>query len=370
MDKKIIFLVDDDPTNLTIGNNTLEKDYNVVTLNSGVRLLKMLEKMIPDLILLDIDMPEMDGFQTIGYLKSNENYKNILVIFLTAKSDIESELQGLSLGAIDYIAKPFSPPLLLKRVHIHLLVESQKQELVQFNDHLQDMVDEKTRTVVELQNAVLKTMAELVEFRDNITGSHIERTQNYLRILIEALKKSTLYQDEVSSWDAELILQSAQLHDVGKIAIEDRILRKPGKLTPDEFDKIKVHTVFGEKVIERIKKNTTQHAFLEQARLLAYTHHEKWDGSGYPMGLKGLSIPLQGRLMAVADVYDALVSNRPYKKAFDHEQAVDIIKNESGTHFDPALVDLFLTVSDEFKINNSIAMQNADSEESENSEIK
>ena len=348
-DRKTIVLVDDDLTNLTIGSNTLEKHYNVITLNSGARLLKLLEKMIPDLILLDVDMPEMNGYETITRIKSNKKIGSIPVIFLTAKNDGESELEGLSLGAIDYIAKPFSPPLLLKRIEVHLLVESQKQELINFNDHLQEMVDEKTRTVVELQNAVLKTMAELVECRDDITGGHIERTQNYLRILINALLKDGLYSDELSTWDIELVLQSAQLHDLGKIAIDDIILRKPGKLTDEEFEKIKVHTIFGEKVIERIKKSTSQQAFLEQARILASTHHEKWDGSGYPNGLKGDKIPLQGRLMAIVDVYDALVSDRPYKRAFFHEQAVDIIRKDSGVHFDPALVDVFLGVSDEFK---------------------
>jgi len=239
---------------------------------------------------------------------------------------------------------------------VHLLVESQKreliaqkQELAKFNEHLQEMVDGKTKTVVELQDAVLRTMAELVECRDDITGGHIERTQSYLQILIDALYKNKLYYDEISAWDVKLILQSAQLHDVGKIAIEDAILRKPTKLTSEEFFKIKEHTKFGEKVIEKIKKGTSHHAFLEQARILISTHHEKWDGTGDPLGLKGMEIPLQGRIMAIADVYDALVSDRPYKKAFTHEQAVNIIKNDSGTHFDPLLVGLFLSVSDEFK---------------------
>jgi len=192
INRKSIFLVDDDLTNLTIGINTLGNEYNVVTLNSGARLLKMLEKKIPDLILLDVDMPEMNGYEAIMRIKSNNKFKHIPVIFLTAKSDSDSELEGLSLGAIDYITKPFSPPLLLKRIELHLLVESQKhelmaqkQELITFNENLQEMVDTRTKTVVELQNAVLRTMAELVEFRDGITGSHIERTQAYLRVLIE-----------------------------------------------------------------------------------------------------------------------------------------------------------------------------------------
>ena len=222
------------------------------------------------------------------------------------------------------------------------------EQLSERYNKLEELVNNKTRAVVELQNAVLKTMAELVESRDYITGNHIERTQGYLQILIDALQTSGLYSEEVSKWDIALVLQSAQLHDVGKVAIDDAILRKPEKLTDEEFEKIKTHTVFGEKIIEKIKLNTTEHTFLEHARILASTHHEKWDGSGYPKGLKGLAIPLQGRLMAIADVYDALVSERSYKEAYSHAEAVTIIKNDSGIHYDPDLVTIFLSVADKF----------------------
>jgi response regulator RpfG family c-di-GMP phosphodiesterase len=211
------------------------------------------------------------------------------------------------------------------------------------------MIDEKTKSVVELKNALLKAMAELVDYRDNITGGHIERTQCYLGILLGALIKNNVYMDEEPEWDVMLVLQSAQLHDIGKIAIRDSILQKPGKLTPEEYEEIKLHTVVGEEIIEKIKKSTTEHAFLEHARIFAISHHERWDGSGYPKGLKGKEIPLQGRLMAIADVYDALVSKRPYKETITHEEAVKIISNGSGTHFDPILVEVFLSVSDEFK---------------------
>ena len=348
-------MVDDNLTNLTIGSNALGAYYNTITMDSGGRLLKTLERITPDLILLDVDMPEMNGYETLTILKGKKEYADIPVVFLTAKSDSESELEGLSLGAIDYITKPFSPPLLLKRIELHLLVESQKnelisqqKELIRFNENLQEMVDEKTKTVVELQNTILGTMAELVESRDDVTGGHINRTQGYLRILLNALLKGDCYRDEVSTWDFELVLQSAQLHDIGKISIDDCILRKPGNLTPEEFLKIKEHANIGRKIIEKIEASTSQQAFLEQARILAWTHHEKWDGSGYPDALKGEEIPLQGRLMAIADVYDALISDRPYKKAFSHEQAVAVIKKDSGTHFDPVLVELFLSVADEF----------------------
>ena len=348
-DQKTIFLVDDDPTNLSVGSDALEEHYDVLTLNSGARLLKILEKTIPDLILLDVEMPEMSGYEVIKLLKNNSSTSNIPVIFLTAKNDGESECEGLSLGAIDYIIKPFSPPILLKRIEVHLLVESQKRELINFNNNLRGIVAAKTKTVVELQNAVLKTMSELVECRDDVTGGHIDRTQNYLSVLLNELLKHNLYEKETSIWDKELVLQSAQLHDVGKIAIKDSILQKPGKLTDEEFEQIKAHTVFGSQVIERIKEYTTDHTFLEYAKTFAATHHEKWEGSGYPNGLREKEIPLLGRLMAIVDVYDALVSERPYKKAFTHEEAVKIIMDGREKHFDPTLVDLFFDVSDEFE---------------------
>ncbi|MCL2792670.1 MAG: response regulator [Spirochaetaceae bacterium] len=346
--QKSIFLVDDDVTNLARSNDSLGKSYKLFTMNSSGRLLKMLESHVPDLILLDVEMPELDGYETIKLLKSKEETKNIPVIFLTAHRDEESELRGLSLGAIDYIAKPFSPPLLQKRIEMHLLVESQKKLLLNFNNNLQLMVDERTKTVVELKNAFLGTMAELVEWRDGSTGEHIGRTELYMEILIDALQEHDSYKEEISAWDKTLVLQSAQLHDVGKIAIKDNILQKSGKLTKDEFTEIKTHVGFGEMVIEKIKQKTTERAFLDQAKILIATHHEKWNGNGYPRGLKGKEIPLQGRLMAIADVYDALTSDRPYKKALSHEEAIEIIVNDSGEHFDPDLVDVLLSVSDKF----------------------
>ena len=352
--RKTLFFVDDDATNLAVGRNALNEHYSVLVLNSGQRLLNALEKKIPDLILLDVEMPEMNGYEVIKIIKTNAETAHIPVIFLTAKNDNESEFKGLSLGAIDYITKPFSPSLLLKRIEVHLLVESQKQELLYFNANLQQMVETKTKTVVELQNAVLKTMAELVEFRDNVTGGHIERTQKYLRILLEASQEQGVYKEETASWDLELVWQSAQLHDVGKIAIRDDILKKPGKLTPEEFEEVKTHPVFGEKIIVKIGENTTDKTFLEYARIFALTHHEKWNGTGYPSGLKEKEIPLQGRMLAIVDVYDALVSERPYKKAFTHEEAVKIITEDSGKHFDPVLVDVFLSVADKFKSLNNV----------------
>jgi len=353
--KKIIF-VDDQISNLMIGRNVLSSEYDVFTVPSAEKMFKLLEKVEPDLILLDVEMPDMDGYETIKKLKSAPETSRIPVIFLTARNDAGSELEGLSLGAIDYISKPFSPPLLLKRIDVHLLVEEQKkqlekqkQELQNYNDNLEVMVKEKTKTIMELQNAVLETVAELVESRDDVTGGHIERTQSYLKILFEGLREQGLYSDETKDWDVNLLVQSAQLHDVGKISISDTILNKPGKLTPEEFNQMKLHTTFGGEIIDRIQTRSTERSFLQFTKTLAMTHHEKWDGSGYPYGLKGYDIPLEGRLMAIVDVYDALVSERPYKKAFTHEEAVKIIKDASGTQFEPALVELFLTESENFR---------------------
>ena len=348
-ERKTVFIVDDDLTNLAVGSETLSKHYDVFTFNSGSLLLKRLERHIPDLILLDVNMPEMDGYEVIHRIKKNQETSSIPVIFLTAKNDSESELEGLSIGAIDYIIKPFSPPLLLKRIEVHLLVESQKQELVNYNNNLLEMVFNKTNMVVELQNAILKTMAELIDRRDNSTGGHIERTQRYMRILLDNLMKQGLYEKESSSWSLNFVVQSTQLHDVGKIAIKDSILQKPGKLTEEEFEQIKEHTIYGEEIISEIQRNTSEQKFLEYAKVFAGTHHEKWNGTGYPRGLKGEQIPLLGRTMAVVDVYDALVSERPYKKSCTHEEAVGIISDSKGTHFDPAIADLFLSVSNDFK---------------------
>ena len=348
-DKKTIFLVDDDVTNLTIGHNILSSIYNTVTINSGARLMKMLGKLIPDMILLDVDMPAMSGFESIRLIKENEKLSSIPVIFVTARNDSDSELVGLSLGAVDYIVKPFSPPILLKRIEVHLLLEEQRKELIKFNESLQDMVYEKTETVVELQNAVLQVIAEISDFREYSQTEHNTRTKFYLGILIEAAQMCEEYKMLTRNWDVDLLLQSSQLHDIGKLGINENILMKSSSLTGAEFEEIKKHTLICERILDRVKKTTNLHDFFELAKMFATTHHERWDGTGYPNGLKGEAIPLESRLMAIADVYDTLVQVRPYRPAYTHDEAVDIIKGESGSHFDPKLVELFLMNSDKFK---------------------
>jgi len=217
-------------------------------------------------------------------------------------------------------------------------------ELAFINNNLQELVSEKTAKVTKLQESILKTMAGMVEYRDNLTGGHIGRTQHTVKLLLDEIKRQELYSDTIDKWDISLILQSTQLHDVGKIAINDSILKKPGPLTTEEFDEMKKHVLYGLRIIERIETESGESDLLKYAKIFAFTHHEKWDGSGYPNGLCGEKIPLQGRIMAIADVYDALISDRPYKKAMTHEEAVKIITDGKGAHFDPALTDLFLNI--------------------------
>jgi putative two-component system response regulator len=223
--------------------------------------------------------------------------------------------------------------------------EKLTRKIVRINKNLQDMVEERTQKIVKLQNSILKTMSNLVEYRDFVTGGHIERTQYGVNLLLDEIKKQKLFAPIINDWDMNLILQSVQLHDVGKIAISDLILNKPAQLTQEEYDEMKKHTVFGFKIIERIEADSGESELLNHAKIFALTHHEKWDGTGYPHGLHGDNIPLQGRIMAVADVYDALISDRPYKKALAHEEAVKIMINGKGTQFDPVLIDLFVRVS-------------------------
>ncbi|MDR0411216.1 MAG: response regulator [Treponema sp.] len=370
-DRGTIMIVDDNIANLKIGKNALMEQYDVFTAPSAKKMFELLERNKPDLILLDINMPEMDGFEIIKILKKNVSTQRIPTIFLTGKSDVESEMKGLTLGAVDYISKPFSPPILRKRVEIHLLVQSQqntlreqREELRKFNESLQKLVDERTKQVLELQDAILKTMANLIESRDYITGGHIERIQFYLRIMVIGLLDSGLYADMTKGWNVDLLARSSQLHDIGKIAIEDKILQKPAALTSEEFAVIKQHPTLGVKIIEKMEREASVCDFLDYAKVFAGTHHERWDGKGYPNGLKGEDIPLLGRLLAIADVYDALTSQRSYKVPNSHENATQSIVKGGGTHFDPVLVDIFYRQSDKFrevqqtfKVNNWLATE-------------
>ena len=333
--QKIIFVVDDNDTNLVAAREALKNHYRVMTLPSAFRMFAMMEKMTPDLVLLDIEMPEMDGFEALIRLK--ESRADIPVVFLTSIIDVEVEVKGFQLGVVDFITKPFSAPVLINRIKTHLEIDDLIRERTA-------QLQKKTEQLENLQNGIIFGFADLVESRDEGTGGHIDRTSTYIQVLLDALTERGIYADEIAELNRELFISSARLHDLGKIAISDLILNKPGKLTDEEFEIMKTHTTKGEDAIGKIASRTNDVEFLNNARLFAGSHHERWDGRGYPRGLKGTDIPIQGRLMAVVDVYDALVSERPYKKPFTPEEAVKIIMENSGSQFDPLVADVFFEV--------------------------
>ncbi len=340
---KKIMIIDDNVTNLSIARKALCDEYGVILIKDAKMALTEIPNTNPDLILLDVEMPELSGFEVIEKIKNTmpEPYRSIPVIFLTAKNDGLSEFQGLNLGAVDYVRKPFSAALLKKRVELHLQLHS-------YNTNLKNMVKEQISHIEELQYAVVYSMSEMVERRDHTTGGHIMRTSKYLKALMQKLADDSVYSDELSQIDMNMYAHAAQMHDVGKICISDQILLKEGKLTAEEYDIMKKHTYFGWDIIKSSVKDLTHFAFLEIAAIFALSHHEKWDGSGYPSGLKGEDIPICGRMLAIADAYDAIISKRPYKAAKSHSEAVDIIVGDSGTHFDPFIIKAFIAVSDEF----------------------
>ncbi len=348
--RQSIMLVDDNQATLNMGKNMLKDFYEVYALPSAERLFAFLENVTPDLILMDILMPGMSGFEAIKILKANARFADIPVIFVTSKGDEMDELEGLAFGAVDYVTKPFSSAILLRRIEHQILIKKQTQELKKLNDNLIEMVKAKTTQIARLQSSIINTVAEIVEFRDAFTGGHIHRTQRYVELLINYMIEHNIYSEEIATWEnTDSIVSATQLHDLGKIFISDAILNKTGKLTPEEFEIMKQHVTKGVEVIRRMEQEgEEEQAFLKYAEISAAAHHEKWDGSGYPLGLKGPDIPLLGRLMAIADVYDALISTRPYKKPLSAEEAAKIIIKGAGSHFDPRLVDVFRQLQSEF----------------------
>jgi len=345
--EKTIFVVDDNDTNLAAAKHALKGHYKVRTLPSAIKLFSMMEELTPDLILLDIEMPDMDGFEVLARL--NENGVDIPVIFLTSIIDSDVEVRGFQLGVIDFITKPFSAPVLINRIRTHLGIDELIRERTAQLHMRTEQLHLKTVQLENLQSAIIFGFADMVECRDEGTGGHIERTSTYIRILVDAMAAQGLYLDEINKLDLDLFIESARLHDVGKIAISDMILNKPGKLTDEEFDIMKTHTLEGEHAIDQIASRTDDVEFLFNAKLFAGNHHERWDGRGYPRGLKETDIPFQGRVMAIADVYDALVSERPYKKPFPPDKAVEIIMENAGSQFDPFIADVFYHVRDKFE---------------------
>ena len=347
--RKIIFIVDDNATSLITAETALEKRYRLLSMTSAREMFGLLKKWVPDLILMDVAMPDMDGFEALARLKKSNLHAHIPVIFLTALSGAVNEAYGIELGAVDFITKPFSETVLNKRIKNHLqLDELIRERTAQLERRTNELV-ESTEELIMLRNGIVCTMADLVERRDKDTGGHLDRTSVYMGILLDAMLMQGLYAELLEDLDLESLVSSARLHDVGKIVIPDSILNKPGRLSAEEFTIMKEHSTEGERIIDRAIERTGKTGFLKCAKLFAGYHHERWDGTGYPYGLSGTDIPLHGRLMALIDVYDALVSDRPYKKAFPHEEAVHIILEESGRHFDPDIVRVFNKINHQFK---------------------
>jgi putative two-component system response regulator len=319
-----VLITDDTPEDITILSNILRNTYRVKVATDGERALKLARtEPRPDIILLDIMMPNMSGYQVCRFLKDDLDTCNIPIIFVTAMDDVEAETRGLEAGAVDYIAKPFSPPIVKARLKTHLALHDQNR-----------MLEEKVRLrTVELNTTrleIIQRLSRAAEYKDNETGLHIYRISHYARVLAQAIG--------MSRENVDLIFNASPMHDVGKIGIPDRILLKPGKLDPDERAIMQQHTVIGAEIIGRHDSD-----LLRMARNIAHSHHEKWNGKGYPDGLTSEAIPLEGRIVAVVDVFDALTNRRPYKEAWPVENAIELIQQEKGEYFDPDLVSAFNT---------------------------
>jgi putative two-component system response regulator len=357
-----ILVVDDTADNLSLMSELLKDIYKVKVANNGEKALKYVQgDHKPDLILLDIMMPGLSGYDVIRELKANPDTRSIPVIFLTAMSAAEDEKKGLEMGAADYVTKPISPPIVLARVKTQLENKAAADFLRDQNVYLETEVTKRTRELSAIQDVTILAMASLAETRDSDTGNHIRRTQYYVKALAEKLQTSPRFVQFLTNQTIDMLFKSAPLHDIGKVGIPDRILLKPGRFEPHEFEIMKTHTTLGRDAILHAEKQLgMQVEFLNLAKEIAYFHQEKWDGSGYPTGESGDDIPISARLMAVADVYDALISRRVYKEGMPHEKAVSIIKEGRGSHFDPDIVDAFLDLQNEFR---AIAARFADSDQ-------
>jgi len=359
--RPLILAVDDSSDNLWVLSGLLKDRYRVKLANTGEKALQIARTIpAPDLILLDVMMPGMSGHEVCRQLKAAPTTRDIPIIFLTAMTGTEDETAGLALGAADFITKPINPPIVLARVATQLQAKAGADFLRDQNQFLQTEVRKRTRELAAIQDVTILAMASLAETRDNETGSHIRRTQHYVRALAMDLKSHPRFCAALDDHVIDMLYKSAPLHDIGKVGIPDRILLKPGRLEPHEFEIMKTHTTLGRDAIQHAEDQLGMPVeFLQYAKEIAYGHQEKWDGSGYPLGLAGEDIPLSARIMAVADVYDALISRRVYKAGMSHEKALQIMREGRGSHFDPDILDAFLGMSDEFQ---RIARQFADSD--------
>ncbi|MEY4979050.1 MAG: hypothetical protein RLZZ352_1320 [Pseudomonadota bacterium] len=360
--KPTVLVVDDTPDNLALMSGLLKDRYRVKVANHGEKALRIAQgDDPPDLILLDIMMPGLSGYEVCQTLKASPATWDIPIIFLTAITATEDERKGLEMGAADFITKPVNPPILLARVATQLQIKAAADFLKDQNAYLDAEVERRGRELAAIQDVTILAMASLAETRDNDTGNHIRRTQNYVKVLAEHLKHHPRFKFFLTDRTIDLLYKSAPLHDIGKVGIPDRILLKPGRFEPHEMEIMKTHCKLGRDAIAHAEEQLgLQVEFLKYAKEIAYSHQEKWDGSGYPEGLAGDAIPISARLMAVADVYDALISRRVYKAGMPHEAAVRIITEGRGQHFDPDIVDAFVALAPQFQ---AIALRFADSDE-------
>lgn len=349
--RKTILVVDDVLDEIAVLEEILRDTYRVMTAMNGEAALSAAQgNPRPDLILLDIMMPDMDGYETCRRLTQNSATADIPIIFLTAKTGTVNEKLGLDLGAEDYISKPPSPPIVLARIKTHLRLKSTRDFLKNKAEYLESEVDRRAREIALVQDVTMIALGSLAETRDNETGNHIRRTQNYIKILAERLSNHPRFRQYLTPLYIDRLYKSAPLHDIGKVGIPDSILKKPAKLDPEEFAMMKTHTTIGYNAILAAERSLGSYSsFLSIARDLAWAHHEKWDGTGYPRGLSGDKIPLAGRLMAIPDVYDALISVRVYKAAFTHEESIELIRKGMGIQFDPDITLAFLDISEWFR---------------------
>lgn len=349
-----VLIVDDTRENLAILNSVLSPPHRIRAVDSGPLALRAAVSVPrPDLILLDVMMPGMDGYEVIRHLQANPETADIPVIFITALDRSEDEERGLALGALDYITKPIRPAIVSARVNTHLELKAARDRLQASNRSLGEEID-------QIQDVSIRALARLAEIRDPETGNHLRRTQGYVRTLAVALRSHPRFADFLTPHNIDVFVKSAPLHDIGKIGIKDEILLKPGRLTADEWTIMKTHSRLGYEALRQAESEAEKSIeFLSMAKDIAHYHHEKWDGSGYPEGLAGDAIPIAARLMALADVFDALVNPRVYKGAFTLEKARRIISDGRGKHFDPDVVDAFFACEEEFV---RIAAQHADGE--------
>ncbi|MDR1060341.1 MAG: response regulator [Clostridiales bacterium] len=343
MKKDTILVVDDIETNRIILEDILEDKYNIVQAESGIAAVSLMfsAAVSPSIVLLDIMMPEMDGYEVLEMMKGNPLTEKIPVLFITAADSETNETKGLSLGAVDYISKPFNPEVVKVRVDNHLKLRS-------YSEGLEEMVKIKVAELVRTKEKILETMANIIEYRDMESGQHVKRTSDLTKVLVDYLFMNDNYDRSIDALDHDIIIKAVPLHDIGKISIPDSILLKPGPLTKEEFEIIKTHAAIGSEIVKSMLDEDDEQ-YLKYCYDICRYHHERWDGKGYPDGLAGEDIPLSARILAVVDVYDALVSARVYKPPFTHEKAIEIIKSGSGTQFDPEIVLALGDVQDQFQ---------------------